>query len=189
MNDPEPQGMETDNTYRLVPDLATDELKVALDIVLKARKFDLKINFYYCDPDSTSRDPDFIRPASVQGSLVADASGANAAVLRGNFAEHDGDGHSSGSRERTTPGTPGNKTVWWQPENNPTTFAYDAANQIVTVVQATAPTTCIYDPEYRLTGIQFPDGTRSTHSYDGNRLCLTTFQAENVLTAFVEDGQ
>src|SRR5438105_2259429 len=77
------------------------------------------------------------------------------------------------------------------------TMAYNAANQIATILQGATLTTATYDAngnlvgenaagsltsyvsdnENRLTSIQFPDGTRSIYSYAGDGLRRTAFEA------------
>ncbi|MCW3096934.1 MAG: hypothetical protein JWL77_2552, partial [Chthonomonadaceae bacterium] len=45
------------------------------------------------------------------------------------------------------------------------------------------------DNENRLTGIQFPNGTRSTYTYaGGDGLRRSAFEAGNVLITFIWDG-
>ena len=104
----------------------------------------------------------------------------------------------------------GNTLLKWQEGTSPMSFSFDAANRIVTMLQGAALTTYqfdatgnltqenlsgalttnVFDDENRLTGIQFPNGTRSTYTYSGgDGLRRSAFEAGNVLTTFIWDGE
>ena len=47
----------------------------------------------------------------------------------------------------------------------------------------------VFDNENQLVGIQFSNGTLSTYVYAGDGLRRSAFEAGNVLTTFIWDGE
>ena len=67
-------------------------------------------------------------------------------------------------------------------------MTYDANGNLTEENAAGSRTTNVYDNENRLTNIKFPDGTRSTYSYNGDNLRRSKFEAGGTLTTMIWDG-
>jgi len=102
----------------------------------------------------------------------------------------------------------GNILTKWQDGSAPVTMAHDAANRLQTAAQGAGTTTVAYDAngnmstetlgaavttyqydqENRLTGIVYPDATRSTYAYAATGLRRTAQEPGGAQTLFVWDG-
>ena len=71
---------------------------------------------------------------------------------------------------------------------NLTTHSYDATGNLTLENLGGSLTSYQYENENHLTLIQFPAGTLSTYSYNGDGLRRSAFEAGSTLTTFIWDG-
>ena len=83
------QGAEHDNPrqhpYRPTPDPHTGALIIDPDILLKAKKFNLNLSFFYSSRATTSREFGVGRGASFGGVVQSDSSGDTPVVISGDL--------------------------------------------------------------------------------------------------------
>ena len=79
-------GIPRQHPYRPMPDPFSGELKVDPDILLKAKKFDLAINFYYSSQSDLAAEYGVGRAASVRGYVLSSTSTNDATVVRGDHS-------------------------------------------------------------------------------------------------------
>ena len=83
------QGVEHDNPrhhpHRPTPDPLTGELLIDPEVVLKAKKFNLNLSFFYSSRSDVSSEYGVGRGASVGGAVSSDAVGNSPVVIRGDF--------------------------------------------------------------------------------------------------------
>ena len=85
------QGTEHANPrqhpHRPLPDPRTGELKIDPDIVLKAKKFNLTLSFFYSSHSTQNAEYGQGRGASVRGQVVSGSGGA-VTLIRGDFRQY-----------------------------------------------------------------------------------------------------
>ena len=73
---------------RPLPDPQTGELKIDPDILLKAKRFNLAISFFYSSASNLDMEYGRSRAASVRGFVASNTSDSNVVVVRGDFTQN-----------------------------------------------------------------------------------------------------
>jgi len=84
------QGTDTNalaHPHRPFPDPKTGELKIDPEIVLKAKKFNLALSFFYSSRSNVTTEYGVGRSASVRGQVISSVSGTAVTLVRGDFRE------------------------------------------------------------------------------------------------------
>ena len=86
------QGVEHGNPrhhpHRPMPDPLNGELLIDPDILLKAKKFNLNLTFFYSSRATTSREFGVGRGASFGGVISSTSTGGSPMVIRGDFRSY-----------------------------------------------------------------------------------------------------
>src|SRR5437016_2311739 len=73
--------------HRPIPDPVTGELKIDPDIFLKAKKFNLAIDFFYSSQSDADNEFGRGRLANIAGYALSLTNGPNVTIVRGDFSQ------------------------------------------------------------------------------------------------------
>lgn len=160
------QGAEHDNPrqhpHRPTPDPRNGALIIDPDILLKAKKFNLNISFFYSSRATSSREFGIGRGASFGGVVQSDASGTSPVVIRGDFRSYNFDAAgSSGGVTHYTPQVTQGATTTLSFDGTKFTEYFNDGIQLIYQAQITGGSVVTYP----LVEVKDASGVAQTYTY------------------------
>ena len=160
------QGTEHDNPrqhpHRPTPDPKSGALIIDPDILLKAKKFNLNLSFFYSSRSASSREFGVARGASFGGVIQSDAAGISPLVMRGDFRNYQfSSTGSSGGVTRYSPVAAQGATTTLSFDGTKFTEYFSDGMQLIYQAQITGGSVVTYP----LVQVVDPSGVAQTYTY------------------------